>query len=232
MRGRLISAAASAQRRPRTGVLRRLESVRTLLTSGKRSGCSIESTARSTSKSGQYKWSGESSSTFTNCAIGASRNHGNLSNGRKSSRSLSRSQRPCIDTFPTSTSEVRLPRGADFIFMLLDQPDRDGKPCLAQAEVLGDTDIGIEPYLCLSRFHGGHEYVPSVPPARRSRICILASERSWDSPDHPTASGTSAPSSYASSSLIDPARAIPISTSAKSRRGKKAFTRHASHDPR
>ena len=152
MRGRLISAAASAQRRPRTGVLRRLEAVRILLTSGKRSGCSIDSTARSTSKSGQYRWSSESSSTRTRRAIGASRNHGNLSNGRKSSRSPSRSQRPCSDTFPTSTTEVRLPRCADLIFMLLDQPDRDREPRLAQPEVLRDTDIGVEPYLCLSRF--------------------------------------------------------------------------------
>src|SRR5262249_4071234 len=148
-----------------------------------------------------------------------SRNHGNLSNGRKSSRSPRRSQSPCSDTFPTSTTEVRLPRCADFIFMLLDQPDRDGESRLAQPEVLRDSNIGVEPYLRLSSFMG-HGCVPAVPPARRNRIYILASERSWDSPRHPTATGASASSSYPSSSFIDPAMAIPISTSAKSLRGK------------
>src|SRR5262249_43200066 len=151
VRGRFIPPAISAQRRPRAGGFRRREVVRTLLTSGKRSGCSIDSTARSTSKSGQYKWSGESNSTLTSWSVGASRHHGKLSKGRKSSRSASRSQRPCAETFPTST-EVRLPRCAVLVFMLLHQPDRDCEPRLAQPEVLRDTDIGVEPYLCLSRF--------------------------------------------------------------------------------
>lgn len=42
-----------------------------MLTSGKRSGCSIDSTARSTSKSGQYKWCEEGCCTRTSLAIEA-----------------------------------------------------------------------------------------------------------------------------------------------------------------
>ncbi len=43
-------------------------------------------------------------------------------NGTKRSWSSRNSQKPCFETFVTSTAEVRLPSCADFIFVLLNQP--------------------------------------------------------------------------------------------------------------
>src|SRR5262249_11158407 len=93
----------------------------TRLSSGKRLGCSTDSTARSTSRSGQYRWLRCGNSTLQSAPIETSRNHGNCLNETNSSRPLMRSQKPCCDTFVTSTSEVGLPRTAYFILVRLNQ---------------------------------------------------------------------------------------------------------------
>src|SRR6202022_678050 len=85
------------------------------------SGCSIESTARSMSRSGQYKWCELGSWTFAISRTDASRNHGNRLNGTNNSRSPIKSQNPWGETLVTSAREVLGPGAADFIQVLLDQ---------------------------------------------------------------------------------------------------------------
>jgi len=58
-----------------------------LLTKGYFSGCSMDSTARSMSRSGQYKWCGLGSWTFAISRTDASRNQGNSLKGTNNSRS-------------------------------------------------------------------------------------------------------------------------------------------------
>src|ERR1700730_7898311 len=81
----------------------------------------MESTARSMSRSGQYKWWGLGSWTFVISRTDASRNHGNWLKGTKSSRSPMNSQNPWGETLVTSAREVLGPSAADFIQVLLDQ---------------------------------------------------------------------------------------------------------------
>src|SRR2546425_7850558 len=78
----------------------------------------MDSTAISTSSSGQYKWCGLSNSTFVNALIDASRNQGKCSKAKNRSLPPIRSQKPCEDTLVISTSEVRFPSFADVIFAL------------------------------------------------------------------------------------------------------------------
>src|SRR5579864_2886425 len=81
----------------------------------------MDSTARSTSRSGQYKWWGLGSWTFVISRTDASRNHGNWLNGTNSSRSPMHGQNPWGETLVTSAGEVLGPGVADFIQVLLDQ---------------------------------------------------------------------------------------------------------------
>src|SRR5678815_2162879 len=81
----------------------------------------MESTARSTSRSGQYRWWGCGRSTFISLATGASLNQGNSEKGTKSSSSPSSTQKPCFETFVTSTSKMLAPGGTDVLFVFPDQ---------------------------------------------------------------------------------------------------------------
>src|SRR5438128_10577349 len=91
-----------------------------LLIKGYFSGFSMDSTARSISRSGQYKWCGLGSCTFAISRTDASRNQGNSFNARNNSRSPMNNQKPCGETLVTSTGEVLGPGAADFIEVLLD----------------------------------------------------------------------------------------------------------------
>jgi hypothetical protein len=59
--------------------------------------------------------------TFPISRIDASLNHGNVSKETNTSRVSMNSQKPCGETFVTSTGEVRVPSATDFIQVLLDQ---------------------------------------------------------------------------------------------------------------
>ena len=61
-----------------------------------------------------------------------------------------RSQKPSGVTFDTSAAEVRLPRAADFIFMLPNEPKRRSYATPAQSIVACQLHGGIEPELCLT----------------------------------------------------------------------------------
>jgi hypothetical protein len=91
----------------------------TWLTSGKRSGCSMDSTARSMSRSG-HRRCGLGLSTAVISRIVASRNHGKVLNPTKISRPSSSNQNPSGATLLTSTAEVTFPCSEDFILMLSD----------------------------------------------------------------------------------------------------------------
>src|SRR5438309_1361464 len=81
---------------------------------------------------------------------GASLNQGNSSNGRKSSRSSRRIQRPCREMLVTSASEVAVPGVSDLILVLQDQLTDAFQIAIAELMVLGDLDRRIEPELYLS----------------------------------------------------------------------------------
>src|SRR6478752_10719387 len=80
----------------------------------------------------------------------ASRNHGNSSNGRKSSRASRSIQSPCREMLVTSASEVAAPGVSDLIGMLQDQLADALQIAVAELMVLGDLDRRIEPELYLS----------------------------------------------------------------------------------
>jgi hypothetical protein len=76
---------------------------------GYRPGCSIESTDRSISRSGQWRWPGCGRSSRRISATVARLNHGYSSKGRNSSRSSSNSQTPCWEMLVTAACEVGAP---------------------------------------------------------------------------------------------------------------------------
>ena len=123
---------------------------RSRLTSGYRSGCSMESTAKSTSISAQYKWCAEGLATLRIWPTVASRNHGNFEKDTKSSRSSSRSQKPFAETLVTSALEMFLPRGADLIFVLPSQTEGLRTTPRAQTVVGSQFDLWLEPELRLA----------------------------------------------------------------------------------
>jgi hypothetical protein len=77
-----------------------------LALSGYRSGCSIESTERSMSSSGQWRWSGCGRWNWRMSATGARLNHGYSLKGRKNSRSSIKRQKPCWEMLVTSGGAV------------------------------------------------------------------------------------------------------------------------------
>src|SRR5262245_59682632 len=83
--------------------------------------------------------------------MGASRNEGKSPKPRNRSRSPTSSHSPCDDTFVTSTPEVGVPRCADLIFVLLQQPNRNREPLRGHPVVLGDFDDRLHPDLRLPR---------------------------------------------------------------------------------
>src|SRR6266516_3995077 len=105
----------------------------------------MDSTARSTSRSGQYKWCALGSWTLVILRTEASRNHGKSLNGTNNSRSARKSQNPCGETLVTSTGEVFRPSVADFIQMLLDQLLRFGYLLRFEAKVRGKLDDRFNP---------------------------------------------------------------------------------------
>src|SRR3989442_13136340 len=99
--------------------------------------------------SAQYRCLALGRSTVVIAAMLASRNHGNSLNATNVSFEPSRSQNPCLETFVTSTAEVRLPRFADFIAISLD----DAHCCLQlrgrEPGVASHGDLGLQPDLRL-----------------------------------------------------------------------------------
>ena len=85
---------------------------------GHSSGFSIDRTERSTSRSGQYRWSVLGHSTLRIFVTAASANHGNFSNETNISRPAQYSQKPCAEMLVTSTSEVTFPGLDDFSLMV------------------------------------------------------------------------------------------------------------------
>src|SRR5947207_14327059 len=96
----------------------------------------MDSTAISTSSSGQYKWCGLGNSTFVNALIDASRNQGKYSKAKNRSLPPIRSQKPCEDTLVTSTCEMRFPSFADVIFALPNYSGKEGSGLVDWRETL------------------------------------------------------------------------------------------------
>lgn len=86
---------------------------------GNFSGVLMDSVARSTSRSGQYRWLGFGHSTCIISDTEASWNQGNSLNGTKSSLSPKSSQNPCLAMFVTSIPEMFFPSATDFIRVVL-----------------------------------------------------------------------------------------------------------------
>ena len=82
--------------------------------------------------------------------MGACCNQGKSRNGRKYSCPATISQKPCFDTFPTSTSEVFFPSSADFIFVFQNNLARRRNPAGIQPIVLREFDFGLRPELCFA----------------------------------------------------------------------------------
>ena len=74
---------------------------------------------------------------------GALLNHGKSSNGRKSSRPSTKSQKPCCEMFVTSASEVAGPGISDLLFAFLDQLLRPPQALIAQP--VGSSEL--DPWL-------------------------------------------------------------------------------------
>jgi len=89
---------------------------------GKSSGLRIDSTERSTSSSGQYRWFSVGRSISESCSMVADLNHGNSENCTANSSSSSKSQKQCLDTLVTSAAKVAMPG----IFNLLNMGFNDG----------------------------------------------------------------------------------------------------------
>src|SRR3990172_2600973 len=102
------------------------------------------------SSSGQYTWCGLGSSTCVRAAIVASRNQGNALNETNRSFSPISNQNPCGEILVTSTAEVFRPRCADFILMLLNNPEGCGDPTAGQSEVLRQLQPRLQPELCFA----------------------------------------------------------------------------------
>jgi hypothetical protein len=117
------------------------------LTKGYFAGYSIDSTARSMSRSGQYRWWGLGIWTFAICRTAASRNHGNSLNGTNISRSPMNSQNPWGETLVTSTGEVFRPSASDFIEVFFNQGLRLGQPARIQTEIHGEFNRRFDPEL-------------------------------------------------------------------------------------
>ena len=84
--------------------------------------------------------------------MGASRNHGNSANGTKYSPCRNSSQKPCVDTFVTSTSEVIVPGVADDIFVLSNQAKRFIDLDRRQTVALSKFNLRFEPKLGFTSF--------------------------------------------------------------------------------
>src|SRR6266851_927263 len=110
----------------------------------------MDSTARSMSRSGQYKWWGLGSRTFVISRTDASRNHGNWLNGTNSSRSPMNSQNPWGETLVTSAGEVPGPGVADFIQVLLDQFLCLGDLLRFETEIRHQLHARVNPELCFA----------------------------------------------------------------------------------
>ena len=60
------------------------------------------------------------------------------------------SQKPCGETFETSTDEVPVPSGTDFIRVFLDQGQRQPDLSVTQAMILRQGNLGLKPELCFA----------------------------------------------------------------------------------
>src|SRR2546423_1447568 len=109
----------------------------------------MESTDRSTSSSGQWRWPGRRRSSRRIASTGARLNQGNSSKGRNSSRPSSNSQKPCREMFVTSGSEVVAPGISNVLLMFLDQLLDTPQVLAIQPVVPGQLDARVEPVLRL-----------------------------------------------------------------------------------
>jgi hypothetical protein len=89
-------------------------------TRGKLSGLRMDSTDRSTSSCGQYKWSSVGRCTSESCSIVAFLNHGKSVKGTASSSSPSSSQKQCVETLVTSAPKVTVPCILDLLDVSFD----------------------------------------------------------------------------------------------------------------
>src|SRR2546428_618089 len=80
----------------------------------------------------------------------ASRNHGQARNETKYSRRPTSREKPFGVTVVTSATEVRLPRAADFILVLLNQSLCCAKAAGTEAVVPRQLDVGVQPELRLT----------------------------------------------------------------------------------
>jgi len=114
---------------------------------GNRSGCSMDSIARSTSSSGQRRCPARGSRTLRSFPIGTSRNQGKCLKARNLSRPPIRTQKPCSETFVTSGSDVLGPGCSDLILVLPNKA-RQG-PVRFEPPILREFDGRLQP--CLHR---------------------------------------------------------------------------------
>lgn len=92
-------------------------------------------------------WSWLGHSTFVIFAIEASTNHGNSENGTNSFLPKSHNQKPWLEMFVTSTSEVLTPGGCDFIRASLDYFSKNCDLARRDSAILGKLDTGPKPEL-------------------------------------------------------------------------------------
>ena len=119
-------------------------------------GFSIESTVRSMSNSGQYRWWGCGRSSFKTESTEALRNQGKSSNGMKSSRSSTSTQTPCREMLVTSAAEV-----------LIRSLCTGARPCVANFKSrffapmwVGMLSCSNRPLIVCRRFAACHFIVP------------------------------------------------------------------------
>src|ERR1035437_481157 len=84
------------------------------------------------------------------CWSVAPRNHGKSVNARKCSRSPTSSQKPCGDTFRTSTLEMSAPMFADFILSFLYNFSQLVQFRRAETFIDRQFDVWLKPEFCLA----------------------------------------------------------------------------------
>ena len=110
----------------------------------------MESTDKSTSSNGQYKWFGVGCSMVMIWSTVACLNHGNCWKGRCSSSSPSSSQSPCWEICVTSAAEVTLPGIFNLRNMCLDDGLSIGNLLWRESGRSSQVNYGCEPELGLA----------------------------------------------------------------------------------
>ena len=94
--------------------------------------------------------------------MGASLNHGNSANGTNNSSDSSSSQKPCFETFVTSTSKVLAPSGKEFPFVFAHQIFSHVDLAFTQAIIVRQLDSRLKPESCFAVSVRSHAFPPAA----------------------------------------------------------------------